>query len=96
MVVLVACGTAVAQAFGPFTYSVLLPAIRNDLDHSNTIAGLLGTATWPAGDRCGGGHSTPRQTSRSRSDAGFTIVFVIAIVFALCGSAVSTRLPHAR
>ena len=44
VVALVACGAAVAQAFGRFTYSVLLPAIRNDLDHSNTIAGLLGTA----------------------------------------------------
>ncbi len=41
---LVACGAAVAQAFGRFTYSVLLPAIRDDLDHSNTVAGFLGTA----------------------------------------------------
>lgn len=43
VVVLVALGATVAQAFGRFTYSVLLPAIRDDLDHSNTIAGLLGT-----------------------------------------------------
>ncbi len=42
-VVLVAAGAVVAQAFGRFTYGVLLPAIRNDLDHSNTVAGLLGT-----------------------------------------------------
>ena len=42
-VVLVGLGAVVAQAFGRFTYSVLLPAIRNDLDHSNTVAGLLGT-----------------------------------------------------
>ncbi len=43
-VALVACGAVVAQAFGRFTYSVLLPAIRDDLDHSNTVAGFLGTA----------------------------------------------------
>ena len=42
-VFLVAAGAIVAQAFGRFTYGVLLPAIRNDLDHSNTVAGLLGT-----------------------------------------------------
>lgn len=43
-ITLVAAGAIVAQAFGRFTYSVLLPAIRNDLGHSNTVAGLLGTA----------------------------------------------------
>lgn len=42
-VILVGVGATVAQAFGRFTYSVLLPAIRDDLDHSNTVAGLLGT-----------------------------------------------------
>lgn len=42
-VVLIAFGAIVAQAFGRFTYSALLPAIRNDLDHSNTVAGFLGT-----------------------------------------------------
>jgi len=42
-VALVAIGAAVAQAFGRFTYGVLLPAIRDDLGISNTIAGLLGT-----------------------------------------------------
>lgn len=33
----------VAQAFGRFTYSVLLPAVRDDLGLSNSLAGLLGT-----------------------------------------------------
>ena len=32
-----------AQAFGRFTYGVLLPAIRDDLGISNTVAGSLGT-----------------------------------------------------
>ncbi|HAS11697.1 MAG TPA: hypothetical protein DCS55_14465 [Acidimicrobiaceae bacterium] len=44
VVVLVALGAAVAQAFGRFTYSVLLPAVRDDLGVSNSVAGLLGTA----------------------------------------------------
>ena len=44
VVVLLAVGAAVAQAFGRFTYGVLLPAIRVDLGVSNTVAGTLGTA----------------------------------------------------
>jgi len=44
VVLLVALGATVAQAFGRFTYSVLLPAVRDDLGVSNTVAGLLGTA----------------------------------------------------
>jgi len=42
-VVLVAVATAVAQSFGRFTYGVLLPAIRDDLGISNTLAGSLAT-----------------------------------------------------
>jgi predicted MFS family arabinose efflux permease len=42
-VALVALGATVAQAFGRFTYSVLLPAVRDDLGLSNSIAGFLGT-----------------------------------------------------
>jgi predicted MFS family arabinose efflux permease len=38
-----AVGAAVAQAFGRFTYGVLLPAIRDDLAISNTVAGSLAT-----------------------------------------------------
>lgn len=40
---LIAIGTAVAQSFGRFTYGVLLPAVRDELEISNTIAGSLGT-----------------------------------------------------
>jgi len=58
---LIAVGVSVAQAFGRFAYGVLLPAIRDDLGVSNTIAGsisavnvggyLLGTllVAWAAG-----------------------------------------------
>ena len=42
-VALVAVGATVAQASGRFTYSVLLPAVRDDLGLSNSIAGFLGT-----------------------------------------------------
>ena len=42
-VVLVALTAAVAQSFGRFTFGVLLPAIRDDLNLSNTLAGSLAT-----------------------------------------------------
>jgi MFS family permease len=42
-VALVAIGAAVAQAFGRFTYGVMLPAVRDELGISNSIAGSLGT-----------------------------------------------------
>ncbi len=41
-VLLVALSAMVAQAFGRFTYGVLLPAIRDDLQISNSIAGTIG------------------------------------------------------
>ena len=40
---LVMAGACVAQAFGRFTYGVVLPAVRDDLLGSNRAAGLLGT-----------------------------------------------------
>jgi len=43
VVVLVMAGACVAQAFGRFTYGVVLPAVRDDLLGSNRAAGLLGT-----------------------------------------------------
>ena len=58
---LIALGVSVAQAFGRFTYGVLLPAVRDDMTISNTIAGsisavnvgayLIGTlgVAWAAG-----------------------------------------------
>ncbi|MDJ0769968.1 MAG: YbfB/YjiJ family MFS transporter [Ilumatobacter sp.] len=44
VVVLVMASACVAQAFGRFTWGVVLPGARDDLlDGSNTIAGLFGT-----------------------------------------------------
>lgn len=47
-VVLVALAAAVGQAFGRFSYGVLLPAIRDNLSISNTLAGLVGSANMGA------------------------------------------------
>jgi len=41
---LVALSAAVGQAFGRFSYGVLLPAVRDDLGITNTLAGLIGAA----------------------------------------------------
>ncbi len=43
MLALVMAGACVAQAFGRFTYGVVLPAVRDDMLGSNRAAGLLGT-----------------------------------------------------
>jgi predicted MFS family arabinose efflux permease len=43
-VILIALSAAVGQAFGRFSYGVLLPAVRDDLGISNTLAGLIGGA----------------------------------------------------
>ena len=42
-VILVALTAAVAQSFGRFTFGVLLPAVRDDLEISNTVVGSLAT-----------------------------------------------------
>jgi predicted MFS family arabinose efflux permease len=44
IVLLVALAATVAQAFGRFSYGLLLPAVRDDLGISNTLAGLVGAA----------------------------------------------------
>ena len=88
-VVLVAFGAIVAQAFGRFTYSVLLPAIRNDLDHSNTVAGLLGTANVLA--YLLGTIAVASLTSRFR----LLSVFRAGFVFSLAGLAGASFAPNA-
>ena len=42
IVMIIALAAAVGQSFGRFSYGVLLPAIRDDLGITNTLAGLLG------------------------------------------------------
>jgi len=43
-VLLIALGAAVAQSFGRFSYGLLLPAVRDDMGISNTLAGIVGGA----------------------------------------------------
>ena len=43
-VLVIALAAAVAQAFGRFSYGVLLPAIRDDMGITNTLAGFIGAA----------------------------------------------------
>ena len=43
-VLLIALSASVAQAFGRFSYGILLPAVRDDLAISNSLAGLIGGA----------------------------------------------------
>jgi predicted MFS family arabinose efflux permease len=44
VVLLMAVSAAVGQAFGRFSYGVLLPAVRDDMGISNTLAGIIGGA----------------------------------------------------
>ena len=43
-VLLIALAAAVGHAFGRFSYGVLLPAVRDDMGISNTLAGSIGAA----------------------------------------------------
>ena len=44
VVALIAVSASVGHAFGRFSYGVLLPAVRDDLGISNTVAGVIGGA----------------------------------------------------
>ncbi|MFK8025665.1 MAG: MFS transporter [Ilumatobacter sp.] len=88
-VVLVGCGAIVAQAFGRFTYSVLLPAVRDDLGHSNTIAGLLGTIN--VGSYLIGTFVVSTITARFR----LLDVFRTGFAFSLTGLAIAAFAPNA-
>lgn len=44
VVLLMAVSAAVGQSFGRFSYGVLLPAVRDDMNISNTLAGFIGGA----------------------------------------------------
>ncbi len=88
-VALVAAGAIVAQAFGRFTYGVLLPAIRNDLDHSNTVAGLLGTLNVTA--YLLGTIAVASASSRIR----LLPIFRLGFAFSLSGLALAVVSPNA-
>lgn len=89
VVVLVAGGAVVAQAFGRFTYGILLPAIRGDLGHSNTVAGLLGTVNVTA--YLLGTVAVAAIAARTR----LLPIFRAGFGFSLSGLALATVAPNA-
>ena len=44
VVLVVALAAAIGQSFGRFSFGILLPAIRDDLNISNTVVGLVGAS----------------------------------------------------
>lgn len=77
-VALVAMAATVAQAFGRFSYSVLLPAVRDDLGLSNSLAGFLGTVNVAA--YLVGTLLVVRATARLRLVSLLRIGMVLAVV----------------
>lgn len=87
---LVAIGAAVAQGFGRFTYGLLLPAVRDDLGISNSMAGLLGTVN--VGAYLVGTLLTAKGTSRFR----LLDVLRVGFVFSAGGLLLAALAPDAR
>ena len=77
IVLFVALGAAVAQAFGRFSYGLLLPAVRDDLGISNTLAGLVGASN--VGAYLLGTMLVAWATSRFRLLNVFRIGMILAI-----------------
>lgn len=88
-VLLLAITASVAQAFGRLTYGVLLPAIRDDLGLSNTVAGSLATVNVAA--YLVGTLIVAWATARYRLLAVMRVGMVVAVV----GLAVSAIAPGA-
>ncbi len=89
-VALVALAATVAQAFGRFTYSVLLPAVRDDLGLSNSLAGFLGTVNVAA--YLLGTLLVIRATARLRLVTLLRVGMVLAVV-GLAGASISPGGP---
>jgi predicted MFS family arabinose efflux permease len=88
VVLLVALGATVAQSFGRFTYGVLLPAVRDDLGISNTLAGLLGTAN--VGAYLVGTLLIIRATARTR----LITILRLGLVLSVSGLALAGVAPN--
>lgn len=86
-VVLMALVAALAQSFGRFTYGVLLPAVRDDLGLSNTVAGSLATVNMAA--YLVGSLIVAAASSRFRLLSVMRVGMVIAII----GQALATISP---
>ncbi|WP_419932619.1 MFS transporter [Candidatus Poriferisodalis sp.] len=86
-VVLMALVAALAQSFGRFTYGVLLPAVRDDLGLSNTVAGSLATVNMAA--YLVGSLIVATASSRFRLISVMRVGMVVAII----GQALATVSP---
>ncbi len=86
-VVLMALVAALAQSFGRFTYGVLLPAVRDDLGLSNTVAGSLATVNMAA--YLVGSLIVATASSRFR----LLSVMRVGMVVAVLGQALATISP---
>ncbi len=86
-VVLMALVAALAQSFGRFTYGVLLPAVRDDLGLSNTVAGSLATVNMAA--YLIGSLIVAAASSRFR----LLSVMRVGVVVAIIGQALATISP---
>ncbi len=86
-VVLMALVAALAQSFGRFTYGVLLPAVRDDLGLSNTVAGSLATVNMAA--YLVGSLIVAAASSRFR----LLSVMRVGVVVAIIGQALATVSP---
>ena len=86
-VALVALAAVVAQSFGRFTYSVLLPAVRDDLGLSNSLAGFLGTVN--VGAYLVGTLLVVRATARLR----LVTLMRVGMLLAVVGLAVASAAP---
>lgn len=90
IVLLVALGATVAQAFGRFSYGLLLPAVRDDFGISNTLAGLVGAAN--VGAYLLGTMLVAWATSRYRLLNVFRVGMVLAVIG--LGLAASANSPY--
>ena len=88
-VILMALLAAIAQSFGRFTYGVLLPAVRDDLGLSNTVAGSLATVNMAA--YLLGTLVVAAASSRYR----LLSVMRVGLVLAIIGQALATIAPGA-
>ena len=87
VVLLICVSASVGHAFGRFSYGVLLPAVRDDLGISNTLAGFIGGANVGAyliGTLC-----VSWLAGRYRLLGIMRVGMVLAVV-GLCGASFST------
>ena len=87
VVLLICVSASVGHAFGRFSYGVLLPAVRDDLGISNTLAGFIGGAN--VGAYLVGTLCVSWLAGRYRLLGIMRVGMVLAVV-GLCGASFST------